>query len=193
MPVALLALEGSITDVLHTLLVQTGVGWALLGASLAVMFGGMGSAQGIRIAAAQGAGVLAEKPELFGRLLVFIAMPGTQGIYGLIGFFMIVRSIGLTETDVAIGPMAGLGLLAVGFGAGMVLWRSAVYQGETSAASISLVAKKPDQMGRAIAFPALVETYALLALLAAILLINWLTNPGLVLPDALPVPPSVGG
>jgi len=31
------------------------------------------------------------------------------------------------------------------------------------------------------------------ALVAAILLINWLTNPGLVLPDALPVPPSVGG
>ena len=81
----------------------------------------------------------------------------------------------------------------VGFGAGMVLWRSAVYQGETSAASIALVAKRPDQMGRSITFPALVETYALLALLAAIMLIIWLTSPGLTLPEALPAVESVGG
>ena len=75
----------------------------------------------------------------------------------------------------------------------MVLWRRAVYHGETSAASIALVAKRPDEMGRSITFPALVETYALLALLAAIMLIIWLTSPGLTLPEALPVPPSIGG
>ncbi len=193
MPVAILAAEGSITDVLYTLLVQTGVGWALLGASFAVMFGGMGSAQGIRIAAAQGAGVLAEKPELFGRLFILMAMPGTQGIYGLIAFIMILQRTGVIAGTVTIGPWAGLGLMGVGFGAGMVLWRSAVYQGETSAASIALVAKRPDQMGRSITFPALVETYALLALLAAIMLIIWLTSPGLTLPEALPAAESVGG
>lgn len=189
MPIALLAAQGSLSDLLHTLLIQTGAGWAFLGASLMIMFGGMGSAQGIRIASAQGAGVLAEKPELFGRLFVLIAMPGTQGIYGLIGFIMILQSSGVTTGKVTVGPWVGLGLMGIGFGAGMVLWRSAVYQGETSAASIALVAKSPEQMGRSIIFPALVETYALFALLAAILLITWLTSPDLVLPQAA----SVGG
>ncbi len=193
MPVAILAAEGSITDVLYTLLVQTGVGWALLGASFALMLGGMGSSQGIRIAAAQGAGVLAEKPELFGRLFVFIVMPGTQGIDGLIICIMILVKTGVTTQTVAVGPWAGLGLLGVGFGSGMVLWRSAVYQGETSAASISLIAKRPDQMGRAISFPALVESYALFAFLGAIMLIVWLTAPELALPEGLPVPQTGGG
>ncbi|HHT9117203.1 MAG TPA: V-type ATP synthase subunit K, partial [Candidatus Hypogeohydataceae bacterium YC38] len=57
--------------------IQTGLGWAGTGALLAVMFGGIGSARGIRIAASQAAGVLSEKPELFGRLLILMAMPGT--------------------------------------------------------------------------------------------------------------------
>jgi V/A-type H+-transporting ATPase subunit K len=176
---------GTLGELLHLLLIQTGVGWAFLGAALVIMFGGIGSAQGIRIAAAQGAGVLAEKPELFGRLFVLIAMPGTQGIYGLISFFIILQRIGLSGGKVMIGPWAGLALLGIGFGAGIVYWRSAVYQGETSAASISLVAKRPDQMGRSIVFPALVETYALFALLAVIMLLNWVVNPELGLPTSL--------
>ena len=187
MPVTDLAEAESLTHLLYVLLVQTGVGWALIGAMLAVMFGGMGSARGIRIAATQAAGVMSEKPELFGRLLVLMALPGTQGFYGLIVVIMIALRIGLIEAKVVIGPLAGLGLLAVGFGAGMVFWRSAVFQGETSAAAIALVAKRPEEAGRSLLLPALVETYAVVALLAAILLIIWLTAPELALPT------SVGG
>ena len=46
---------------------------------------------------------------------------------------------------------------------------SAIYQGKTSVSSIALVAKKPDQFGKAMLFPAMVETYAILALLISIL------------------------
>lgn len=42
----------------------------------------------------------------------------------------------------------------------------------TSAASIGIVAKKPDQFGKAMLFPAMVETYAILALLISILAVN---------------------
>ncbi len=185
MPAAELVQTESLGDLFYLLLVQTGVGWALIGAMLAVMFGGMGSARGIRIAAAQAAGVMSEKPELFGRLLVLMALPGTQGFYGLIVVIMIALQIGLIKGQVAVGPVAGLGLLAVGFGAGMVFWRSAVYQGETSAAAIALVAKRPEEAGRSLLLPALVETYAVVALLAAILLIIWLTAPELALPTSM--------
>ena len=49
---------------------QTGMGTAVLGGIVAVMFGGAGSAKGIRIACEQGAGAMSEKPELFGKLMV---------------------------------------------------------------------------------------------------------------------------
>ena len=155
---------------------QTGMGWAVIGAALAVMLGGIGSATGIRIAAVQGAGVMSEKPELFGKLLVLMALPGTQGFYGLIVAIMISLQTGLMEGKIAVSPLAGMALMFIGGCTGMVLWLSAVNQGRTSAASINLTAKKPEESGRAIILPALVETYAVVALLAAILLILWITN-----------------
>ena len=158
---------------------ESGLGWAMVGAMLAVMFGGMGSAQGIRVASGQAAGVMSEKPELFGKMLVLIALPGTQGFYGFVTFFMIAVYSGVLGGKVDLTTIQGLSLLGIGFGSGMVYWRSAVYQGETSAACVNLVAKKPEEMGRAIILPALVETYAVVALLAAILGIIFITSADL--------------
>jgi len=165
-------------DFIKMYFLETGVGWAVVGAMMAVMLGGIGSAQGIRIAAGQGAGVMSEKPELFGKLLVLIALPGTQGFYGLICAIMISLKCGLVGGNLAVKPVQGVALMFVGICAGVVLWRSAVFQGETSAACINLTAKKPEEGGRAILLPALVETYAVVALLAAILLIMWLMPDG---------------
>jgi len=185
MPMSELVQGKSLTELFYVLLVQTGVGWALIGAALVASLAGLGSALGIRISCSQAAGVLSEKPELFGRLLVIMALPGTQGFYGFIVMVMMALRTGLIAGKVMVGPWQGLGLLAVGFGVGLVEWRSAIYQGETSAAAISLVAKRPEEAGRAILLPALVETYAVLALLAGILITLWLTAPGLTLPTAL--------
>jgi len=78
---------------------DTGVGWALIGAMMAVMFGGVGSAKGIRIAGAQAGGVLSEKPEIFGKLLVLMALPGTQGFYAFIIAIFTASKIGLLGTE----------------------------------------------------------------------------------------------
>ena len=160
---------------LNAVLLQSGVGLAVAGAIGAVMFGGVGSAKGIAIAGQAAGGVLSEKPELFGKLLVMIALPGTQGFYALICAIMIALRTGLTGGQIACTPIQGLALMAVGICMGIVEWRSAIYQGEASAAAISMTAKKPEESGRAILLPALVETYAVVALLASILLIIWLT------------------
>lgn len=154
----------------------TGIGWAAIGAMMAVMFGGAGSARGIRVAAGQAAGVLSEKPEMFGKLLVLMALPGTQGFYGFIIAIFMAAQTGLLAGSVACTPLQGLALLAVGICAGVVLWRSAVYQGEASAAAINLTSRRPEQAGRSILMPALVETYAVVALLASILFIIWVTG-----------------
>jgi V/A-type H+/Na+-transporting ATPase subunit K len=164
-------------ELLNVYFLQSGIGLAVTGGILAVMLGGIGSARGIRIACVQGAGVMSEKPELFGKLLVLMALPGTQGFYGLIVAIMISLQTGLMAGKIAVAPLIGMALFFIGLCTGMVLWLSAVNQGQTSAASISLTAKKPEESGRAIILPALVETYAVVALLAAILLILWVTEP----------------
>ena len=174
-----------INELLRLYFVQTGLGWAVAGAMFAVMFGGVGSAKGIRIAASQAAGVLSERPELLGKLLVLIAIPGTQGFYAFICAVIICLRSGLLGGKVVASPIVGLGMFFVGFCMGVVEWRSAIYQGETSAAAINLVSKKPEESGRAILLPALVETYAVLALLAAILLILWLSNQGLTIANPM--------
>ena len=166
-------------EFITTHFVKTGLGWAGTGALMVVMFGGMGSARGIRIATAQAAGVLSERPEIFGRLLVLMALPGTQGFYGFICAVTIAMKCGLIGGTVTIPPVIGMGICFTGITMGIVLWRSAIYQGEVSAAAINWTAKKPEESGRAILLPALVETYAVLALLAAILMIMWLTQPGI--------------
>ena len=57
---------------------------ALLGGALAALFAGIGSAKGVGIAGEAAAGVVSEDPNKFGQVLLLQALPGTQGIYGLL-------------------------------------------------------------------------------------------------------------
>ena len=159
-------------------MIEIGRGLAFAGAGLAFGLGGSGSAWGIAIASHQAAGVLREKPEFFGRMLVFLGLPGTQGFYGFIVAFLMMAQTGLIQGEsLRIAPGTGLALFFIGLGCGLALFVSAIKQGEASAAAISLVARHPEAMGRAILFPAFVETYAVVALLASILYMNYLTTP----------------
>ncbi len=151
---------------------ELGVALALAGVAIAVLFGGMGSAWGIAIAGEAAGGVLSEDPEKFGRLLVMMALPGTQGFYGFLGGFYIMMKIGFLAGTAAVSPMVGLQLLFAALPVGIVGFVSGIYQGKASAAGIYLIAKKPEETGKAIIIPAMVETYAVLGLLATILMVS---------------------
>lgn len=159
----------------HQLAIELGRGMAMAGAGLAVGLGCAGSAKGIGIASQAVGGVLSEKPDLFGRLLVLLALPGTQGFYGFITAILIFVNTGLITGAMKVTPGTGLALMILGLGVGVALFFSANWQGEASASSIGLVARRPDAFGRSIILPAMVETYAVVALLVGILAINWLT------------------
>ena len=76
----------------------------ILGAAIAAALAGAGSAVGTGIAGQAAAGVVSEDPEKFGSLLVLQALPGTQGIYGLVGLFMIVILRGIDHAGTARRP-----------------------------------------------------------------------------------------
>jgi V/A-type H+-transporting ATPase subunit K len=149
-----------------------GLGLAVAGAAIAASLAACGSAWGIAVASEAAGGVLTEDPEKFGRLLVMIALPGTQGFYGFLGAFYIMMKINLLGGGIPVSPEAGLQLLFAGLPVGLAGLISGYYQGVASAAGIHLVAKRPEEIGKAIILPAMVETYAVLGLLATILLVS---------------------
>lgn len=157
-------------SVTATALGLTGYHWALLGAGMAAIMAGIGSCIGITICAKLTTGVMAEEPEKFGGLLVLTALPGTQGIYGFITAIMVVVLFGLlqkTQVPLAVGSRIFLATLPVTINC----FVSAIYQGIVAAGGVKAVAKRGDVAGKAIVLPALVETYAVLSLIATIFLL----------------------
>lgn len=72
--------------------------------------------------------------------------------------------------EISVGT--GLMTLAACLPVGLVGLISGIYQGKASVASIGVVAKKPEQFAKAMLFPAMVETYAILALLISFLAVT---------------------
>jgi V/A-type H+-transporting ATPase subunit K len=152
---------------------MTGINLAVAGAAVAALFAGCGSAIGVGIAGQAAAGVVSEDPEKFGNTLILQALPGTQGIYGLLIAFIILLNIGLIGGDMKeITVEQGWSLLCAGMPIGIVGLVSAIYQGKVCASGIYLCARRPEETGKGIIYGAMVETYAVLSLLISFLMIN---------------------
>ena len=152
---------------------MSGIVYALIGIALAVTLAGCGSAIGVKIAGEAAAGVVSVDPSKFSKVLVLQLLPGTQGIYGLLVGFIALGKIGLLSGGgVDISVANGRLILAACLPIAVVGLVSAINQGKTAAASIGIVAKKPEQFGKSMLFPAMVETYAILALLVSILAVS---------------------
>lgn len=148
-----------------------GVVLASAGAVSAALFAGIGSSIGVGKAGEAAAGVVAEDPSKFVKVLILQLLPGTQGIYGLLIAFItfmqigVIGSAGSAEISTAKGflylmcclPMAVVGLY------------SALKQSRASVSCIGLIAKRPEQLSKAMVIPAMVETYAIFALLISML------------------------
>lgn len=152
--------------------VFTGQVIAFFGATLAAVMSGIGSARGVGIVGEAAAGVVSEEPGLFGKLLILQALPGTQGIYGLLTWFMVMVQGGfLGGTSKMVTTAQGWQLFAACLPIMIVGYFSAIYQGRVAAAGVLLVAKRPEEQAKALVMAAMVETYAILALLASVLTI----------------------
>ena len=116
---------------------------AIVGAALAALLSGLGSAKGVGLVGEAAAGLLTEDLSKFTKVLILQILPGTQGLM-LLGACL---------------PMAIVGYF------------SAIAQARVAASGVSVVAKKPEGQSKAMVLAAMVETYAVLALLISILMI----------------------
>ncbi len=148
-----------------------GTALTVFGAAFAAALPGIGSAKAVGAVGEAASGVIAEDPEKYGKLLILQALPGTQGIYGLVSFFLILWKSGILggqgPVDLRLGFMFALASLPIALAG----YYSAIAQGKTCEAGVALVAKDPDQQTKCLVMGAMVETYAILALLATLLLV----------------------
>lgn len=147
-----------------------GLAMALLGFALSAFLAGIGSALGISYVSRVANGVLAEDPTKFGSLFILVALPGTQGFYGFLGAFLGIMKIGVLGNLVPLSLEQGIQLFFACLPVGISGLITAIWQGKVCAAGAELVAKRPTEAMKAVIYGALVETYAVLGLLATIFL-----------------------
>ena len=149
-----------------------GLAIALFGMSLAVGLACIGSAKGTGAAGEAASGICAEDPAKFGKAMILQVLPGTQGLYGLVAWFIAALNIGLlggglTELTLMQGWQIFFACLPAAFG----LLISAIYQGRVAASAMHILAKKPDDFAKGIMLCIVVEFYAILSLLGTILML----------------------
>ena len=147
--------------------------FVFVGAVISALFGFIGSTLGMGYAGRASSAVLAERPELFGKIMIMAALPGSQGIYGFVGAFLILNAAGLMGAAESTLTMAqGVQYLLVGLPIGLSGLFSGMFQGSVAATGISTIAKDDSLSGKAIILAALVETWAIFGLLIGFILLG---------------------
>ena len=139
----------------------------LLGAGLAAGLACSGSALGTGYAGQAGAGLVSEDPGKFGKAMILQVIPGTQGLYGFVIWFLAFGKL-VPGMNVAQGLQVLSACLPIAFG-GLL---SGIAQGKVAAASINILAKKPDDWSKGMILCITVEFYAILSLLASFMMLN---------------------
>ena len=152
-----------------------GLALALFGSGLAAALSCIGSAKGTGIAGEAATGLLCEDPSKFGKAMILQVLPGTQGLYGIVVWFFAIFTMGFMD-GTAFDMTVFEGLQYFGACLPMALGGlfSAIAQGRVAAGSINILAKKPDDWAKGMVLCGIVEFYAILSLLASMIMLIYL-------------------
>ena len=132
-----------------------------LGLGLMLGLAGVGSSIGTTIAGNAAEGALKKNPEKSTGYMILSALPASQGLYGFVAFLMWKGKDFATD---------GAMLFGVGISVGLVCLMSAIRQGQVCANGIVGLSQGHDVQTNTLIYAALPEFYAILALLAAIMI-----------------------
>lgn len=140
---------------------------AFIGIALCVSLCGLGSAIGLYKTGSASSGVLAEDGKIFGKVIVLTLLPATQGLYGFV-----IGIIASGKAAAGISPEQGWAIFGATLAIAVMGLFSAIFQGKTAVAGINAVAKNETISGKLMLFPAMIEFYAILALVISIMLLS---------------------
>ena len=137
-----------------------GMGFAILGAALTVGLCCVGSAKGTGLVGEAAAGLVSEDPDKSTKCLILQVLPGTQGLYGFVALFIVLLQVGLMSgTPVDLTLTQGMSFFAACIPTAIGGWPS-----------VGIVAKHPEAATKGLIFCGIVEFYAILSLVATIML-----------------------
>ena len=140
---------------------------AYAGLALMLILAGIGSAIGVSMGGNASIGALKKNPDAFGNYMLLSALPGTQGLYGFAGFFVIYSKGVITD---AMSMTQGIAILAAGLALGFVGLFSAIKQGGVTSNGIAAIGSGNNVFGSTMILAVFPELYAIIAFAATILI-----------------------
>ena len=137
---------------------------AYVGVAFMVGLAGVASAIGTSICGQAAVGAMKKNGGAFGSYMVLSALPGSQGLYGFVSFFLIMPILSAEMTMFQGAAIVGVGLLV-----GIVNLMAAIYQGKVCANGIAAIGNGHDVMGKTLILAAFPELYAILTVAATFL------------------------
>ncbi len=145
---------------------MSGYAIAMIGIALCVGLCGIGSCVGLYKTGSAAAGVLGEDPKRYGKLVILVLLPATQGLYG---FIIGIIASGGVNADMSLA--AGWAMFAAVMPMALTGLISGIFQGRTAANCIYAVGRQETLSGKLVLYPAMVEFYAILGLIISIMLV----------------------
>ena len=146
---------------------EAAIVYAYIGLGIMVFMSGIGSAVGVSIGGQASIGALKRRDDAFGNYMLLSALPGTQGLYGFAGFF-IINSQGVIAEGMSM--VQGAAILGAGLMLGFVSLFSAIQQGKICANGINAIASGNDVFGKTMILAVFPELYAIIAFAATFLI-----------------------
>ncbi len=137
---------------------------AYVGVALMVGLAGIASAVGTSICGQAAVGAMKKNGGAFGSYMILSALPGSQGLYGFVCFFM-VQGMLSNPSMLQAAAILGAGILV-----GIVNLWAAIYQGKVCASGIAAIGNGHDVMGKTLILAAFPELYAILTVAATFLI-----------------------
>ncbi|MFI3285979.1 MAG: ATPase [Rikenellaceae bacterium] len=147
---------------------STAIILAYVGVALMVGLAGIASAVGTAICGQSAVGAMKKNDGAFGSYMVLSALPGSQGLYGFVCFFMVTSIFNLITPDISL--LQGAAVLGIGLLVGIVNLASSIYQGKVCANGIAAIGNGHDVMGKTLILAAFPELYAILTVAATFLI-----------------------
>ncbi len=138
---------------------------AYIGVGLMIGLAGIGSAYGVSMCGNATIGALKKNEDAFGNFLVLSALPGTQGLYGFMGYFILQGTLTPEISWLQAGAILGAGL-ALGF----VCLLSAIKQGQVCSNGIAAIGSGYDVFGNTLILAVFPELYAIISFAATFLI-----------------------
>ncbi len=141
---------------------------AYVGVALMVGLAGIASAVGTSICGQASVGAMKKNSGAFGSYMALSALPGSQGLYGFVCFFMVTNIYDIITPEITM--LQGAAVLGIGILVGIVNLAAAIYQGKVCANGITAIGNGHDVMGKTLILAAYPELYAILTVAATFLI-----------------------